>query len=326
MIAAAGCGSIGGAGGGAANLPVSGSGPFRPLDPSDPTWSSINAPIVLHDSGTDFDSPFVLARGDQLRVWLTSTRMQVTDIERAEASRLEVGFGDPSPVLVADQPWEQGAVSSPSLIPGDPIVPAGKWLLFYSAGGAIGFATSIAGDKWVKPGGFTLTANGREEGGQLSSPAAVRIGDRVRVYYTAEGAVWAVEAPYDDVAAMRPVMWTRLDGDATSAARDPIIRAPAWAKTLTGVSARVTETPVGRVRHDLYFTAAMASYMMKTGASGCGFASSYSGTDFATAAAPIIPLGQATHAPSETPYRAGALLLFIEQSGARQSVAAATSP
>jgi hypothetical protein len=326
MIAAAGCGSLGGAGGGAANLPVSGSGPFRPLDPSDPTWSSLNAPIVLQDSGADLDSPFVLARGDQLTVWLTATRMQVTAIERADASKLEVGFGDPSPVLAADQPWEQGAVSSPSLIPGDPMVPAGKWLLFYGAGGAIGFATSVVGDRWIKSSRATLTANGDEEGGQLSSPAAVRIGDRLRVYYVAEGAVWAAETSYDDVAAMRAVTWTRLDGDTTSTKRDPIIRAPAWAKTLTGVSARVTETPAGRLRHDLYFTASMAAYMMKTGASGCGFASSYSGADFATAAAPIIPLGQATRAPSETPYRAEALLLFIEQSGARQAVAAATSP
>jgi hypothetical protein len=198
--------------------------------------------------------------------------------------------------------------------------------MFYGAGGSIGIASSVAGDTWIKAREPTLSANGQEEGDQLSSPAVVRIDDRLRVYYVAQGVVWAAETAYDDALALRPLTWMRLDGDAGSARRDPVIRAPAWATTITGVSARVTRTPAGRLRHDLYFTATMAAYMMKTAASGCGFASSYSGEDFAIAAAPIIPLGEATHAPSETPYRAEAVLLYIEQAGARQSLAAATSP
>jgi hypothetical protein len=325
-MAVAGCGSLGGPGGGAVDLPVSGSGPFSPLDPSDPKWSSLNAPFVLQDSGADLESPFVLARGDQLSLWATTTRMHVTDIERADATKLEVGFGDLAPALASDQQWEAGAVASPSIIAGDPIVPSATWIMFYSAAGKIGFATSVGGDTWMKAIGPTLSADGREEGDMLSSPAAVRIGERLRVYYVAAGAIWAAETSYADVAAMRAVTWTRLDGEPSTARRDPMLTSPSWARGVTGVSARVVETPAGRVRHDLYFSASMPKYTTMTAASSCGFAGSFTGDGFATAAAPIVPLTQPTHAPSETPYRAGALLLFIEQSGARQAVAAATSP
>jgi hypothetical protein len=326
LLLIAGCGSLGGPGGGASNLPVSGSGPFSPLDPSDPRWSSLSAPFVLQDGDADLDSPFVLARGDRLSLWATTTRSHVIDIERAEADQLESGFGALQPALVADQPWEEGAVQSPSLIAGNPIVPAARWIMFYNAGGAIGLATSTTGTDWSKHDGPTLIADGAEEGDSLSSPAAVRIGDRVRVYYLASGAVWAAEAEYAEVAAMRSVSWTRLDGDTRSSGRDPIITRPTWARAIVGVTAHVTETPAGRLRHDLYFTAASATYMRLSTTTGCGFASSYTGEDFVIAAAPIVPISQPRRGPAETPYRAGALLLFIEQAGARRSVAAATSP
>jgi hypothetical protein len=58
----------------------------------------------------------------------------------------------------------------------------------------------------------------------------------------------------------------------------------------------------------------------------CGFASSFTGDRFETADTPILPLKAATHAPAETPYRDGALLLYIARAGARDAVAAAHSP
>jgi hypothetical protein len=117
-----------------------------------------------------------------------------------------------------------------------------------------------------------------------------------------------------------------VDGDPATARRDPMIPFPTWARGFASVSARVIETPAGRVRHDLYFTATAPAYMMMTSASGCGFASSFSGDLFATAVAPIVPLTQSTHAPLATTYRAGALLVYVAQTGARQAIAAAISP
>ena len=320
------CGTSGGPGGGAVDLPTSGAGPFLPLDASDPRWSALNTPFVLHDSGADLDTPVVLARGERLTLWVAATRGKATDIERADATRLADGFGDLVPALAADQQWEMGAVTSPSIVPGDPIDPDAPWIMFYGAAGAIGYATSVHGDDWLKAVGPTLTADGREEGTRLSAPSVVRIGNRLRVYYEAAGAIWAAETSYADVAAMRRATWTRLDADNGSALRNPFVQRPPWAHAITAAHARVAMTAAGRLRHDLYLTASMATVGTMTTTSSCGFASSYTGDDFVIAPTPILPLTPATHSPTETPYGAEQLLLYIAQSGARQAVAAATSP
>jgi hypothetical protein len=322
-FALAACGAIGGTGGGATDLPSSGSGPFQPLAASDPQWSELNAPFVLQDSGADLDSPAVLVDGDKMTIWVAATRNHVTDIERADAARLEDGFGDLTPVLTAGDAWEHGDVASPSLIVGDGSAP---WILFYGAAGAVGYATSADGNSWQKASGPVLLANGAEEGGALTSPAAVRIDDRVRVYYEASGAIWAADTAYADVVARRALTWTRLDGEVATAVRDPMLRRPPWASAVAAVRARVVTTPAGRTRHDLYFTALDATVQTMSATSTCGFAGSYVGTAFEMGGAPIVPLTQATHAPIATSYRAFELLLFASQAGARQAIAAGTSP
>jgi hypothetical protein len=325
---AAACGATGDAGGGAGYLPVSGSGPFRPLQPG-PPYSDISAPFVLLEGVVDLDDPFVVAWEDQLALWVTARRSNITDIEHADALDLEHGFGALFQAIVADRAWEAGAVSQPSLIAGDPVVPGDVWILFYGGGGALGWATAPAvtlGHNWTKAPGPAILANGVEEGHVLSSPAVVRIGDRVRVYYLGQGLLWAVEAPYDDVVAGRATSWTRLDGDPATPARDPMLRPPSWATAIGRVTARAAPTPVGRWRHDLYVTVELPATDRRAATSSAGFAASFSGDRFVTADAPILPLDQKRHGPAETPYRDGALLLYIERAGARDAVAAATSP
>jgi hypothetical protein len=324
----AGCGSTGGPGGGASHLPVSGAGPFTPLEP-DPSLEMINPPFVLADNNADLDDPWVVDYGDQMAMWVTARRANVTDIEHADSFALEQGFLPLVQAILPDQAWEAGSVTGPSLIAGDPVVPGGIWVLFYSGGGAIGWATAPAitlGHNWTKAPGPALLADGGDEGTELSSPAVVRIDDRVRVYYFASGAIWAAEAPWQDVVAGRAASWTRLDGDPATPERDPMLRAPAWATSISRFTARADKTPAGRVRHDLYFTAVTVATTAQPSISTCGFASSFTGDRFETAATPILPLKNATHAPAETPYRDGALLLYIERSGARDAVAAAVSP
>ena len=328
LLLIAGCGATGDAGGGAAHLPVSGSGPFTPLAP-DPSLDEINAPFVLADGSADLDDPWVVDYGDQMALWVTARRSNVTDIEHADSFALEQGFQQLTQAILPDQAWEAGAVSGASLVAGDPVVPGGVWIIFYTGGGAIGWATAPAitlGHKWTKAPGPALLADGAEEGTELSSPAVVRLDDRVRVYYLAQGAIWAAEAPWSDVVAGGATHWARLDGEPTTPARDPMLRAPDWALSIGRFTARAAKTPAGRVRHDLYFTAVTAPTSAQPSISSCGFASSFTGDRFSVASTPILPLGTATHAPAETPYRDGALLLFIERAGSRDAVAAARSP
>jgi hypothetical protein len=328
LAIAAGCGVTADSGGGAEHLPVSGSGPFMPLAP-DPSLDAINVPFVLADSGADLDDPWVVRYGDEMALWVTARRANVTDIEHADSFALEQGFLPLTQAILPDQAWEAGAVTGASLIAGDPVVPHGLWVLFYSGGGDIGWATAPAitlGHKWTKAPGPALLADSAEEGAELSSPAVVRLGDRVRVYYLAAGAIWAAEAPWDDIAAGRATTWTRLDGDPGTPERDPMLVAPSWALSIARFTARADETPAGRVRHDLYFTAVTAPTAAQPSISTCGFASSFTGDRFVAASTPILPLRAATHAPAETPYRDGALLLYIARAGARDAVAAAVSP
>jgi hypothetical protein len=322
------CGAVGESGGGADPGLVSGSGPFRPLR-SDPAYDELSVPFVLSDAVVDLDDPFVVAWGEQLAMWVTARRSSMTDIEHADALALEHGFGALYQALVADRAWEAGAVTQPSVIAGDPVVLGGEWVLFYAGGGALGWATAAAvtlGHDWTKAPGPALEANGLEEGHLLSSPSVVLIDDRVRVYYLGDGRLWAAEASAADVFARRATYWTRLDGNPETAARDPMLEVPSWATALGRVTARATVTPARRWRHDLYFTALTTATAGQAAVSTCGFAASFSGDRFVTAETPILPLDQARHAPTEIPYRRGALLLFVQRHGSTDAIAAATSP
>jgi len=328
LLMMAGCGVSGDSGGGAAHLPVSGSGPFTPLEP-DPSLDMINPPFLLIDNGADLDDPWVVDYGDQMALWVTARRSNVTDIEHSDSFALEQGFLPLVQAILPDQAWEAGSVSGASLVAGDPVAPGGIWVIFYTGGGAIGWATAPAitlGHNWTKPAEPALFANHAEEGDELSSPAVVRLDDRVRVYYLGDGAIWAAEASWDDVVSGSATTWTRLDGDPSTPERDPMLRAPDWALSIGRFTAHADKTPAGRVRHDLYFTAVTVPTDAQPSISTCGFASSFTGDRFEIADTPILPLKNAAHAPAETPYRDGALLLYIGRAGARDAVAAAHSP
>jgi hypothetical protein len=291
MLSAA-CGTEGGPGGGASHLPVSGAGPFAPLDaePGD----LIDAPVVLSDP-SDLDDPVVFADGDALTVWLTAHRSAGDDIERADAKTIRQGFGDLEVALTADQAWEGGGVSAPSVVRDQQ-----PWLLFYLAAGGIGYATSTDGHTWEKQPGPVLP-------GVAGPPAAVRIGDKIRVYYPKNGAIYASEsATLTD--------WTDLG---------ELVAGVPFGTSLGRVFARAADTEAGRLRHDLYFT-------VETGVvatpSTCGFASSWDGVHFDEEATAIVDAKLVTGSPTETPYGDGALLLWIERHGARAVVTAGKSP
>jgi hypothetical protein len=327
------CAATGESGGGASNLPVSGAGPFQPIQPSDAI--PIEAPFVLTQPGSNLDEPTVVPWGSLLAAWVTVKSRAGTTIQHADVlTTLTDGFGALFPALQADQGWEAGAVSGPSIVWNGP--GGTEWLLFYTGGGAIGWAvgTDALGHMWRKAPGPALMANGLEEGHELGAPAAVHVpaaggeSDRLRVYYLASGDIWAADAPYADVLAGNAVAWTRLDGDPSTPARDPMVRLAdvPFAASLGRVQARAGTTPAGRVRHDLYFTAVAPTGM--TPPTTCAFASSYTGDRFLVEAAPILPpkLSPAGRSPAETPYGNGALLLYVAAFGADDAIAAALSP
>lgn len=323
-LAIAGCGTTGDAGGGDSNLPVSGAGPYKSLEP-DETIDRITPPVVYLDPTADLDDPFVIADGEQLELWVTARRKSGTTIDHAGATRLTDGFESEGVALTADQPWEGGEVTGPSLIRGRGSDP---WLMFYGAAGAIGWAISTDGVTWDKGPGPTLSANGAEEGTRLGAPGAVRIGDRVRVYYAAGDVLWAAEAPLGDLAAGQGgVIWNRLDGDLETAARDPMVGAIPYGVGLGRVFARADATPAGRVRHDLYFSvAATVGTGNSPGLPTIGFAASFTGERFEVAPGSVMPKEGSARGPAMTPYGAGAVLLYVARAGARDAISAALSP
>src|SRR5258706_15887581 len=131
----------------------------------------------------------------------------------------------------------------------------------------------------------------------------------------------AAGAPSAGVLGGGPGAWPGLAGDPRTPARAPMIRgapsAPGGARARAGAGV----TPAGRVRYDLYFTA-LGGKPPSTAA----FAASYSGDEFAVAAAPILPLTVTARDPAAQPYRDGAALLYVARFGARDAIAAALSP
>jgi len=319
LFIACGCGALGEPGGGASHLPVSGAGPFQPLAPADNL--AFNAPFILQDNLADLDDAMVIASGDLIGLWVTARRATGTRIEHADAFTLEQGFLSLGLSLEADQAWEGSAVLGPSVLWESP------WILFYgTASGAIGWATAADGHSWIKAPGPALVADTLEEGVALGPPAAVRLGDRLRVYYVAGGVIWAAEAPFADVAAGRATTWTRLDADPSTPARDPFVRGAPFARPLGRLTAHAAETPAGRVRHDLYFTGIEPPVTTGPQPMSCGFAASFTGDGFAVSPAPILPPMVIARGCSETPYRDGALLFYIQHNGVRDVLSVARSP
>jgi hypothetical protein len=288
IFALIGCGTGGDPGGGANHLPVAGGGPFAPLD-SQP-GDLIDAPVVL-SAPVDLDDPFVIGDGAALTVWVTAHHQNGDTIERADALSVRRGFGELETALTADQPWEGGGVSAPSLISG--------WIMFYFARGGIGYATSSDGHTWQKQPGPLIAGAG--------PPAAVRIGDEIRIYYPKDGAIHASQGTPDNLRDLGVM----VDG------------AP-YGISLGRVFARSAETPAGRLRHDLYFSVATATLPT------CGWAASYDGASFEVYSRPIVDPKQSIHACAMTPYQAdgvdSALALWIQQRGARQVLFAGKSP
>jgi hypothetical protein len=305
-----GCGTLAPPGVGDVDLPASGMGVFTLLtaDPADP----ISAPFVLTDV-VDIEEPSTLVHGTTVALWASIKRNGVQQIEHADLyDRLQEGFLPLGFPLSPSETWENGAIHSPSMLDGPPYV------MFYAANDAIGWAVAndAAAHNFIKAPGPAFAAD--TEGGPVSSPAAVRVGDKIRVYYLAAGAIWAAEGSRADVEAGLPTTWTKLPG--------PLIRQTdvPFLSVLEHLQARAPFTPAGRQRFDLYMSGPIIDPKLKIHT--VAGASSFDGLDFTVVKTPLLPKGEAGTSPTPAIYGPKQVLFFSRRFGSYDAIAAAITP
>ena len=271
------CGTLRGPSGGGDNLPVSGGGPFKLIESGE--GLGFDPPRLLVDLTGDFDHPVVLRHGAELAMWVTFDKDGTRQIMHTDSEQLEKGFESPALALAADQAWEGGSVFAPSVLEGAP------WLMFYATGaGVIGLATSSDGHLWQKRAQPIFA----EDDKIVTLPSAVRIGEQLRLYFSREGAIWAVEAPFASFTSgvSGTPSWQPVDGDLGTLERDPMLSALPFCTSMGRAHARVEATPAGRLRHDLFVGG--VNLVQKATS---GFAATFVGTSFEPFLLPIAPDG-----------------------------------
>ena len=177
LLMSASCGVTGDSGGGAAHLPVSGSGPFTPLEP-DPSLDMINPPFVLTDNGADLDDPWVVDYGDQMALWVTARR---GERHRHRARRLVRARARVSAARCKRScPTRRGRRAPCPALRSSPVIPSCRAASGSSSTRAAARSVgrrrlrSRSGTSGPSRPGRRSSPNGAEEGAELSSPAVVR--------------------------------------------------------------------------------------------------------------------------------------------------------
>lgn len=192
--------------GGRDNLPTSGAGPFRRLETNVDT--PIEEPWLLSERTLDFTEPALIARDGGGFVFFATRESPEppagdTQIWRGAARDLTEVPDEPlAPVLVADQPWEEGRVTGPAIV-----VLSDRWVMFYEGGPveapSIGRAESTDdGRTWVKSTGAVMLGGG--------APGAAF-----------DGETWLVAFRGGDAARLESVIVLARSTDGVTFERDP---------------------------------------------------------------------------------------------------------
>ncbi len=141
------------ASGGTDDLPTTGAGPFRRLvvdenTPADEPW-------LATDRTLDFTEPALTLRDGGGFIYYVTRESPDPPVGDSQIWRGELSdphqlpVEPPAPVLIADQPWEEGHVAAPSIV-----VLAGRQIMFYEGGlstPTLGRAESTDGGRtWQK--------------------------------------------------------------------------------------------------------------------------------------------------------------------------------
>jgi hypothetical protein len=276
LVAALGCGTLGGEDGGGENLPSAGILPY----------TKAAGDALLGTPGVDFRRPFVLAMGDgSYRMWVARDDAgaggdaAITQLRSDDGATWQAD-GD---ALTADPDgWEQGDIGDPWVVRH-----GGGFLLYYrgGAGAGIGLATSADGAQWSRHGEapvFEPEAGWEASGGapHVASPAVISEAAGLRMWYVGgsgrgvglasspDGREFSRESP-------GPVFEPTLYTGAAAASiwdRDAIL----------SVSVGVEDSATGRPVWRMWYTGAR---LAASGAldAGIGFAGSFDGVEWVRA-------------------------------------------
>ena len=188
--------------GGHRDLPTTGAGPFRRL-PTD-LDTPVDEPWLVTDLGLDVTEPELLPRpGGGIRFFITREPADVPIGDTpiwlgAVADFAALPDEPPAPVLVADQPWEEGRVGAPAVV-----ALADRLVLFYEGGAAaapaIGRAESTDGGRTWHKRAEPVLAGARAPGAAF------------------DGSTWLLAATRPDA----PGIWLARSTDGETFALDP---------------------------------------------------------------------------------------------------------
>jgi hypothetical protein len=318
------CATLGGDGQGDVDLPRTGVGPFRKLEPKEVPGV---APYVLDNQNARYRQPAALALPDgsvALYVVAVDAGQDVIVRTRAQDQRAFYGavgdFGHRPPVVLRpDLPWEGTALAKPS------VVRFGERLfLYYRAAGGIGLARSDDGFRFTKEPSpvFARDAAVPWEKGEVDAVSAAVLEGEVHLFYATGGAL-------GEAVSADGVHFTRVDADPATAALDPVLTAgPAGGFDAFGVfepcvSPRLT--PTGRLQVRVLYTG-YDKDPASGGKSVIAFAGRYGvrGT-LARNPLPVYAVGAGEHAPALWGSEAYDML-YVEQSKGYPAIAAAVAP
>jgi hypothetical protein len=291
ILVVAACGTNGGAGGGDANLPSAGVGPFRTLAPEEVKGQ---APFVLEDSVAMYREPAVLREGDVTFLYavahVAKTNQDVIVRTRATDERTFFGSSSsssskPVVVLAPDRPWEGNALGGPSLVR-----LGGDVLLYHSGAEGIGVARSSDGRVFRKEPGPVLGRDPSRGSWETTPPRAPTVyalpDGRLRMLYAAGTGI-------GEASSADGVAWERLGGG-------PVL-APVPGDPSSFEGARVSDpcaapriTPDGRFQVRVLYTGTNAA-----GRTAIGFAGRYGDAGpFERHGPPVYAVDRAEAAPA----------------------------
>lgn len=288
----AGCGTLGGRGGGEDDLPNNRVGPFRELS-SEETGGSR---CVAYDGAGVFDEPSAVRLPDgRVALYGTRTVQGRRSIARTVLQGLATQVDAPVEVFAPSLGWHGTAVTSPGVA----AVPGGGFVMAYATGsGALGVATSADGVTWSPRSAPALTpdaAAGEETA--LRAPTVVALaGGSLVLAYASGSAIWLARTADGG-------SFARIDGDPSTPRRDPLL-GPAGAirpagdagvgfesGALDDPSLHLEDTVAGRAIWRLYYTARSVPQAMDGGlAPGVAvtLAASFDGLRFERLGAPVV--------------------------------------
>lgn len=289
--AACGRGSDGTHGGGGAELPSSGSGPFRKIVDADFT-TPLEEPFVITELGVDLTDPAPLdddADGEQ-RVRVYYARGGA--IYRSDLPEPFVELpADPVQVLAASEAWEAGELRAPA------IVDEGQQVILYYEGGEGGIGRAVSDDR-----GETFVKTGMVLAG-ATSPAAIRVRDAHLLYHTRP------DAPGIYVA-------TSFDGATFSERSAPVLAVGAAPAVAGGITA------AGATRIALYVEVPGSG-----GSTTIAIAASADGATFEVKRDPLLDPGlPSERTPGVLLRRTEALLFYGDVKSGKLAIAVARSP